>query len=127
MPKNPLPKKECSNCDFFQKKELLAKNHKIATKEYCQRFHQELFSHQACPKFRYNKDVEIEIETIYGTIGTISGMIGLASVIALIISIVMKSNFAENISLVVVILSMISLATFMTINEKAERRILYGE
>ena len=109
-----IPEKSCSNCKFFKKKEYLAKNNQTITKDYCLKFEQELFSHKACPKFRYTPEIELEVDTIYGTIGVSSGMLMIISFIMVIFGVVIKSDLIQVIALIITILSMISLITFMT-------------
>ncbi len=122
-----IPKKECPNCEHFKKKQHLTKTNQVITKEYCQRFNQELFSHQACPKFRYHEDLEVDVDSIYGKIAAFSGMLMMASFIAVIVALVANSHLAVWISGTIAVISMISLAIFMVIEEKREKKILYGD
>lgn len=121
------PPKSCPNCEHFQKKEHLTKNNQVITKEYCRRFHQELFSHQACPKFRYHEDLETDVGTIYGTIGAVSAMAAVACVIVFIIGLEIKSDLTWCISLITGVLSGISAVIFIHIDNKIEKKALYGD
>lgn len=114
---------------MLKKKEHLTKNNQVITKEYCQRFHQELFSHQACPKFRYHEDLEVEVEvdTIYGRIVVFSGISTLISIIAVIVALAVNSHLAVWISGIIAVISMISLIIFMIISDKIEKKLLYGD
>ena len=122
-----IPPKSCNNCESFKKKELLTKDNQITIKEYCQKFHQELFSHKACQKFIYNKELDLEVETPSGNIAGFSGAVLFLSSLGLIISLFMKSILAVSIFGFIAILSMISLIIFMKISDKIEKRVLYGK